>query len=111
MFLAEANRAASSSLACASAIVRVCHAAVVSSRGQIAEMVSFHMRLPKVGDIVMPTRWESDFVKGAGNVSSVDLLVEHISQLVLLANMENATTALALAGFTAKLNGMSAPLR
>jgi IS30 family transposase len=39
------------------------------------------------------------------------LLVERTSRLVLLARMDDATPASALAGFTAKLNSIAAPLR
>jgi IS30 family transposase len=80
-------------------------------RGQIPEMVSIHVRPPEVDDRVMPGHWEGDFIKGAGNQSSVGVLVERTSRLVLLAKMEDATAASALAGFTAKLNSIAAPLR
>ena len=59
----------------------------------------------------MPGHWEGDFIKGAGNKSSVGVLVERTSRLVLLAKMEDATAASALAGFSAKLNSIAAPLR
>jgi IS30 family transposase len=55
--------------------------------------------------------WEGDFIKGAGNKSSVGVLVERTSRLVLLAKMEDATAASALAGFSAKLNSIAAPMR
>src|SRR5258706_2308752 len=80
-------------------------------RGQIPDMVSIHVRPPEVEDRVMPGHWEGDFIKGAGNQSSVGVLVERTSRLVLLARMEDATAASALAGFTAKLNSIPAPLR
>ena len=80
-------------------------------RGQIPEMVSIHVRPPAVDDRVIPGHWEGDFIKGAGNQSSVGVLVERTSRLVLLAKMEDATAASALAGFTAKLNSIAAPLR
>src|SRR5258705_11314388 len=80
-------------------------------RGQIPEMVSIHVRPPEVDGRVMPGHWEGDFIKGAGNQSSVGVLVERSSRLVLLAKMEDATAASALAGFTAKLNSIAAPLR
>ena len=80
-------------------------------RGQIPDMVSIHVRPPEVDDRVMPGHWEGDFIKGAGNQSSVGVLVERTSRLVLLAKMEDATAASALAGFTAKLNSIAAPLR
>ena len=80
-------------------------------RGQIPEMVSIHVRPPEVHDRVMPGHWEGDFIKGAGNQSSVGVLVERSSRLVLLARMDDATAASALAGFTAKLNSIAAPMR
>jgi IS30 family transposase len=41
----------------------------------------------------------------------VGVLVERSSRLVLLARMEDATAASALAGFTVKLNSIAAPMR
>jgi IS30 family transposase len=73
--------------------------------------VSIHVRPPEIDDRVMPGHWEGDFIKGAGNQSSVGVLVERTTRLVLLAKMEDATAASALAGFTAKLNSIAAPLR
>jgi IS30 family transposase len=83
----------------------------VDRRGQIPEMVSIHVRAPEVDDRVMPGHWEGDFIKGAGNKSSVGVLVERTSRLVLLAKMDDATAASALAGFSAKLNSIAAPMR
>jgi len=83
----------------------------VDRRGQIPEMVSIHVRPPEVEDRVMPGHWEGDFIKGAGNKSSVGVLVERSSRLVLLAKMDDATAASALAGFSAKLNSIAEPLR
>ena len=80
-------------------------------RGQIPEMVSIHVRPPEVEDRVMPGHWEGDLIKGAGNRSAVGVLVERTSRLVLLARLEDATAASALAGFSAKLNSIAAPLR
>ena len=80
-------------------------------RGQIPDMVSIHVRPPEIEDRVMPGHWEGDFIKGAGNKSSVGVLVERSSRLVLLAKMEDATAASALAGFSAKLNSIAAPMR
>ncbi len=76
-------------------------------------MVRIHVRPPEIEDRLMPGRWEGDFIKGAGYQSSVGVLVEHTSRLVLLANMEDATatTASALAAFSAKLNSIAEPLR
>jgi IS30 family transposase len=80
-------------------------------RGQIPEMVSIHLRPPEVNDRVMPGHWEGDFIKGAGNKSSVGVLLERTSRLVMLARMADATAESALAGFTYKLNSIAAPMR
>ncbi|AJW98494.1 putative transposase for insertion sequence element [Burkholderia gladioli] len=80
-------------------------------RGQIPDMVSMHVRPPEIEDRLLPGHWEGDFIKGAGNQSSVGVLVERTSRLVLLAKMEDATAASAGAGFSAKLNSIVAPLR
>jgi IS30 family transposase len=80
-------------------------------RGQIPEMVSIHVRPPEVDDRVMPDHWEGDLIKGAGNKSAVGVLVERKSRLVLLARMQDATAATALAAFTAKLQSIATPLR
>jgi transposase, IS30 family len=74
-------------------------------------MISIHVRPPEVDDRIMPGHWEGDLIKGAGNKSSVGVLVERSSRLVLLARREDAPAASALAGLTAKLNAISAPLR
>lgn len=45
------------------------------------------------------------------NQSSVGVLVERTSRLVLLAKMAGTTSASALAGFSAKLNSIAEPMR
>ena len=70
-------------------------------RGQIPDMVSIHVRPPVIEDRLLPGHWEGDFIKGANNQSSVGVLVERTSRLVLLAKMDDATAASALAGFSA----------
>ncbi len=59
----------------------------------------------------MPGHWEGDLINGAGNKSSVSVLVERSTHLVLLAKMEDATAASVLAGFTERLNSVAAPMR
>lgn len=80
-------------------------------RGQLPEMVSIHVRPPEVNDRLMPGHWEGDLIKGAGNKSAVGVLVERTTRLVMLAWMPDATAESALAGFTAKLNSIAAPMR
>jgi IS30 family transposase len=79
--------------------------------GQIPYMVSIHVRPPEIEDRLLPGHSEGDFIKGAGNQSSVGVLVERTSRLMLLAKIEDATATSALAGFSAKLNSIAAPLR
>ncbi len=79
--------------------------------GQIPERVSIHVRPSEVEDRLMPGHWEGDFIKGAGNKSSVGVLVERTSRLVLLVRMDDSTAGSALAGITAKLNSIAAPMR
>jgi IS30 family transposase len=70
-------------------------------RGQIADMVSLHMRPPEIEDRVIPGHWEGDLIKGARNQSCVGTLVR----------MDGATAEAALEGFTAILNRVRKPLR
>lgn len=80
-------------------------------RGCIPEMVSIHVRPPEVNDRLLPGHWEGDFIKGKNNASSVGVLVERVSRVVVLAKMDDATAASALKGFSAKLNSIAAPMR
>lgn len=80
-------------------------------RGALQDMVSIHVRPPEIEDRILPGHWEGDFIKGARNQSSVGVLVERRSRLVLLAKMADATAASALRGFTAKLNAIAVPQR
>lgn len=83
----------------------------VDRRGALQDILSIHLRPPEIDDRVMPGHWEGDFIKGARNKSSVGVLVERTSRLVLLAKMADATAGSALVGFTAKLNSIAAPMR
>jgi IS30 family transposase len=79
-------------------------------REQLADMLSIHVRPPEVDIRVMPGHWKGDFITGAGNRGAVGVLVER-TRLVLLAKMDDATAASALAGFGAKLNSIAASMR
>ncbi len=74
-------------------------------------MVSIHVRPPEVDDRALTGHWEGDFIKGAGNRSAVRVLVERSSRLLLLAKMDDATAASALADYSRKLNSITATLR
>jgi IS30 family transposase len=80
-------------------------------RGQIADMISLHVRPPEVEDRLIPGHWEGDLIKGAFNRSAVGTLVERSSRLVMLAQMEGATAPAALEGFSRILNGVPGPMR
>jgi IS30 family transposase len=73
----------------------------VDRRGTIRNMVSIHLCPPEIENRVMPDHWEGDFIKGAGNKFSVGVLVELTSRLVLLAKLDYATAASALADLLA----------
>jgi IS30 family transposase len=79
-------------------------------RGKIPDMVGFHVRPPEAADRMMPGHCEGDFIKGSGNGSSAGVLVERTSRPVLLAKAGDATAASALAGISAKLHPIAAPL-
>ncbi|MDZ7812403.1 MAG: IS30 family transposase [Ideonella sp.] len=91
--------------------VRRPRSAGADRKGQIPEMVSIHVRPPEVNDRVMPGHWEGDLIKGAANRSSVGVLVERTTRLVMLAKLPDATAESVLAAFTYKLNQIAAPLR
>ncbi len=83
-------------------------------RGQIADMVSIHLRPPDIEERQFPGHWEGDLIKGADNASAVDTLVERTSRLLILVKLtyaQLASAASVLQGFTDKLLGIAAPMR
>jgi len=67
-------------------------------RGLIPGMVGIHVKPSEVRDRVLPGHLEDDFIEDAGNNSSAGILVKRTSRLVLLAKMDYAAAASALAG-------------
>jgi len=83
-------------------------------RGQIADLLSIHVRPPQVEDRQFPGHWEGDLIKGAGNLSAVGTLVERSTRLLMLVKLPHpnpATAAHVLQAFTDKLNGITKPMR
>lgn len=80
-------------------------------RSRLSDALSIHLREPDIDDRILSWHWEGDFSKGALNQSSVGVLVERVSRLVILVKMADATAASALAGFAAKLNAIPEPMR
>ena len=80
-------------------------------RGQMADLLSIHVRPPEVADRQFPGHWEGDLIKGARNGSAVGTLVERTTRLVLLARMEGTDARSAREGFTKKLRHVPALLR
>ena len=83
-------------------------------RGQIANLLSIHVRPPEIEDRQFPGHWEGDLIKGAGNLSAVGTLVERSTRLLMLVKLPHpnpATAAHVLQAFTDKLNGIAKPMR
>ena len=72
------------------------HSRGTKRRGVLQDIVSIHVRPPEVEERLIPGHWEGDFIKGSRNQSSVGVLVERHSRLVVLAKMESATAEAAL---------------
>jgi IS30 family transposase len=83
-------------------------------RGQMADLLSIHVRPPEIEDRQFPGHWEGDLIKGAGNLSAVGTLVERSTRLLMLVKLPHpnpATAAHVLQAFTDKLNGIATPMR
>jgi IS30 family transposase len=83
-------------------------------RGQMADLLSIHVRPPEIEDRQFPGHWEGDLIKGAGNLSAVGTLVERSTRLLMLVKLPHpnpATAAHVLQAFTDKLNQIAQPMR
>ncbi|QDL39157.1 IS30 family transposase [Rhodoferax sediminis] len=83
-------------------------------RGQMADLLSIHLRPPEIEDRQFPGHWEGDLIKGAGNLSAVGTLVERSTRLLILVKLPHlnpATAAHVLQAFTDKLNAIAKPMR
>ena len=83
-------------------------------RGQMADLLSIHVRPPEVADRQFPGHWEGDLIKGKANASAVGTLVERSTRLLILVKLPHpqpATAAHVLQAFTDKLNAVAQPMR
>ena len=79
-------------------------------RGQIADLLSIHVRPPELEDRQFPGHWEADLIKRAGNLSALGTLVQRSTRLLMLLKLPHphpATAAHILQAFTDKLNGIA----
>ena len=86
----------------------------VDRRGEIADLLSIHVRPPQVNERQFPGHWEGDLIKGAANLSAVGTLVERSSRLLMLAKLPHpqpATAAHVLQAFSDKLLSIAQPMR
>ena len=86
----------------------------VDRRGEVADLLSIHVRPPEIEDRQFPGHWEGDLIKGRGNASAVGTLVERSTRLLMLVKLPHphpATAAHVLQAFTDKLNGIAQPMR
>ncbi|MDO8774717.1 MAG: IS30 family transposase [Burkholderiaceae bacterium] len=83
-------------------------------RGEIADLLSIHVRPPQVTERQFPGHWEGDLIKGASNASAVGTLVERTSRLLMLVQLPHpqpATAAHVLQAFSDKLLSVAQPMR
>lgn len=80
-------------------------------RGQLPNMLTIHERPPEVESRLVPGHWEADLIKGAGNKSSVAVLVERNTRFLVLAYMPDASSASMLEALTKAVNRIEEPLR
>jgi transposase, IS30 family len=83
-------------------------------RGEIADMLSIHVRPPEVADRQLSGHWEGDLIKGAGNTSAVGTLVKRSTRpliLVKLPHPQPSTATHVLQAFTDKLSAIAQPMR
>jgi IS30 family transposase len=81
-------------------------------RGEIADLLSIHVRPPQVNERQFPGHWEGDLIKGAANLSAVGTLVERSSRLLMLVKLPHpqpATAAHVLQAFSDKLLSIAQP--
>jgi IS30 family transposase len=83
-------------------------------RGQMADLLSIHVRPPEIEDRQFPGHWEGDLIKGKLNASAVGTLVERNTRLLILVKLPHphpASAAHVLQAFTDKLIGIAQPMR
>lgn len=82
--------------------------------GQMADLLSTHVRTPEVDDRQFPGHWEGDLIKGQANASAVGTLVERTTRLLMLVKLPHPNPAIAayvVQAFTDKLIGIAQPMR
>ena len=90
---------------------RLLHVRGIERCGRIPAMLSLHVRPPKIEDRVRLVNLPSDLIKGTGNETSVGVMVECSSRLLLLVSMDHPIAVLGEPGFAAKQKLIAAPFQ
>jgi transposase, IS30 family len=80
-------------------------------RHVFADMKSIHERPQEVEGRLVPGHWEGDLLKGLGNRCAVGMMVERMTNFVVLAQMPSASATDTLNGFDAAFQRVPEGLR
>ena len=80
-------------------------------RGQLADMLSIHVRPPEANDRLIPGHWEGDLIKGAANRSAIGTLIDRSTLFLMLVKIDGSTAEAALHAYRAAFAPLDEKLR